>query len=316
MKIGSIVESWDRFFFSRVSPYPVAAFRILQGMMYLQFALSLAPDLLVWFGVHGIVREETLFTDGINKLNVLSFFPTSDTWVYAVWIGLIASAFCMMIGFQTRMASVIIFLVLATYANRDGYLFNAGDTFLRSSAFWLVFAPSNEVWSVDSWLKNSKNRKIGYAYDPLISAWAWRALQIQMCLVYYSAFFAKTHGWFWSVGEAVYIAARFESLARFPMPFSFDDVLISQFFSYGTLAVEFALFTLIWVKELRYYVIACGLCLHLTIDWVMSIPMFEWMMIVAFVLFVEPEDLVKAGDIIKCTARKLLGIKRDEPVQV
>jgi len=305
VRLGQIIDAWNRFFFNPVSPYPVAAYRILQGCLIFQFAISLGPDLFVWFGNPGIVSEKTLFTDAVNKLNVFTFYQ-NDTWVLTVWIVYVFASILLTIGFQTRIAAIIVFVVTVTMANRDGYLFNAGDTFLRSMTFWLMFAPSNEVWSVDSYLRNRKREA---PYTPLISGWVWRCMQIQMCIVYYSAFTAKTPGWYWAVGEALYIASRFESLQRFPMPFAFDNILVSQAFSWGTLAVEFALFTLIWIKELRYYIIACGLCLHLTIDWFMSIPQFEWLMIVSFILFIDPKDIVNTVELIKCTFRKALRIK-------
>lgn len=303
MKIAEIAAGWDRFFFSPVSPYPVAAYRILQGCIYLQFALALGPDLQVWYGYPGIILESTLAADGINKLNVLSYYHNNE-WVLAVWLILIAASLCLTIGFQTRIASIILFTILVTYSNRNAYLFNAGDTYLRSVAFWLVFAPSAEVWSVDSWLKNRKKAP----FDPLVSAWVWRALQLQLCFVYYSAFYTKTSGWYWSVGEAVYIASRFESLFRLPLPFTFDDALLASIFTFGTLAVEAALYTLIWVKELRYYVIALGTCLHLTIDWCMSIPMFEWMMIVSFVLFIDSVDITNFVAAMKCWLKNPLKV--------
>lgn len=285
MKITQIANGWDRFFFSPVSPYPVAAYRILQGCIFIQAALTPGPDLLVWFGYPGIILEKTT-VDGMNKLNILSYYPTNE-WVFFLWILSVIAAFCLTIGFQTRIASIVLFALIISFSNRNSFSLNAGDTYLRAVAFWLVFTPSSEVWSVDSWLRNRKRPP----FDPLISAWAWRALQLQMCFVYYSAFFAKTGGWYWSSGEAVYIALRFESLQRLPLPISLDNVVIANVFTFGTLAVEAALFTLIWVKEFRYYVIALGLCLHLTIDWCMAIPMFEWMMIVSFVLFIDAVDL-------------------------
>lgn len=301
MKITQIASAWDRFFFSPVAPYSVAAYRILQGCIFLQFALTLGPDLLTWFGYPGIILEPTRTIDGFNRLNILSYYPTNE-WVFSVWILTVISAFCLIIGFQTRIASIVFFLLIVSFSNRNPYSFNAGDTYVRSTAFWLMFAPSGEVWSVDSWLKN-RNQP---SFEPLISAWSLRALQIQLCLVYYSAFYTKTSGWYWSVGEAVYVASRFESLFRLPLPISFDDVLISNIFTFGTLAVEASLFTLIWVKELRYYVIALGTCMHLTIDWCMSIPMFEWMMIVSFVLFLDSADLRAFVKQFECLLRKLL----------
>lgn len=303
MKVADIAMGWDKFFFSPVSPYPVAAYRILQGCIYLQFALALGPDLKIWYGYPGIILDSTIAADGVNKLNVLRYCTTNE-WVFAVWLIAIAACACLTIGLQTRLASIILFVILVTYSNRNSYLLNAGDTYLRTVAFWLVFAPSAEVWSIDSWLKNRRKPP----FDPLISAWVWRALQLQLCFVYYSAFFTKTSGWYWSSGEAVYIASRFESLFRLPLPISFDDAFVASIFTYGTLAVEAALYTLIWVKELRYYVIAMGLCLHLTIDWCMSIPMFEWMMIMSFVLFIDSIDITNFVAAMRCWLRAPLRI--------
>lgn len=304
MRIATLVGLWNQFFFSKVSPYPVAAFRIVQGIMVLQFAVSLAPDLYVWFGSPGIVTQKTLSWDAVNKFNLLAYYPQSNEWLLALWILLIVAALCLTIGFQTRISSIIVFLLVITFCNRNGFLFNAGDTFLRTMCCWLVMAPSNEVWSVDSYLKNRNSER---NYCPLISAWAWRALQIQMCLVYFSAFSAKTPGWYWASGEAVYIASRFESLQRLPMPFAFDDPVMSAIFTWGTLAVEFALFTLVWIKDIRYLVLACGVCLHLTIDWCMSIPMFEFLMIVSFVLWIDSNHLINAVEYGKCLIRSTFG---------
>ncbi len=307
MKISTMVNLWNSFFFSLVSPYPVAAYRILQGLMILQVALSFAPDLYLWFGSPGIITQKTAAADAIARMNILTFFPESNEWVLIVWLTYILAAILFTIGYQTRLASIALFIIMVSFTNRNLYLYHAGDTFMRSIAFWLIFAPTNAVWSVDSYLKRRREKTAPYC--PLISAWTWRALQFQMCLVYFSAFTAKTPGYYWGAGEACYIASRFESLFRMPMLIGFDTVWISILFTWGTLFVEFALFSLIWIKEFRYYVIACGICLHLSIDWCMSIPAFEWLMIVSFILFVDPEHIERAVEFSKYQLRKTFKIK-------
>lgn len=293
MRLSVLAELWNTFFFKMVSPYPVAAFRIFQGLMIIQVSLYLGADLKIWFESPGIILLHTLNTDPVERMLIFSFFPNNNEYVFALWILYVVTAILFTIGYQTRIVSIVLFFLIINFTNRNLYIFHAGDTFMRTMAYWLMFVPSGEVWSVDSYLKRRRNPEQA-PYCPLISAWAWRALQIQMCFVYFSAFTAKTPGWYWASGEACYIASRFESLYRLPMPLSFDVPIVAIVLTYGTLIVEFALFSLIWIKEIRYYVIALGVCLHLSIDWCMCIPSFEWLMISSFVLFVYPEDLDRA----------------------
>ena len=55
--------------------------------------------------------------------------------------------------------------------------------------------------------------------------------------------------------------------------------------------MEFSLAALVWVRRLRYPLLAAGLLLHLGIEVSMNIPIFEWVMVSAYVLFLRPEDL-------------------------
>jgi hypothetical protein len=307
MKISTLLDLWNNFFFKMVSPYPVAAYRILQGLIILQMAVSFAPDLYLWFGYPGIITQKTAAADAIARMNVLSFFPESNEWVLIVWICYLIAAVMFTIGYHTKLASIALFIIIVSLTNRNLFLYHAGDTFMRTVSFWFVFAPAGDVWSVDSYLKRRREQLPPYC--PLISAWGWRVLQFQMCLVYFSAFTAKTPGYYWGAGEACYIASRFESLFRLPMPIPFDIVLVSCLLTWGTLFIEFSLFSLIWIKELRYYVIALGICLHVSIDWCMSIPAFEWLMIVSFILFVDPEHIDRAVEISKYWLRKTFKLK-------
>ncbi len=308
MRWSVLLNMWNNFFFQLVSPYPVAAYRILQGLMTIQVALSYAPDLYLWFGNPGIISLETVKGDPLQRMLIFSYFPESNEFVLALWIAYILSAICFTIGYKTRLASIAVCLLMINFCNRNLYLYHAGDTFMRSVSYWFIFAPSAEVWSVDSYLKRKRDGNSAPSC-PLISAWTWRALQIQMCLVYFSAFTAKTPGWYWAAGEACYIASRFESLFRLPMPISFDIPAVASLFTYGTLFVEFALFSLIWIKEIRYYVLAMGICMHLSIDWCMTIPFFEWLMICSFVLFVEPEHIDRAVGYVNYWTKKIFKLK-------
>ncbi len=297
MKLSALIEVWDRFWFSMVSPYPVAAFRILFGLLILQSICFFAPDYHVWYGANGITSLTTTNSwDQLITLNMLNLFPDNDTWLICFYSIFAVAAFCLTIGFKTRLASILVYVALVSLYDRQQFHLNSGDTFTRAMSFWLMFSPCASVWSLDAYLQKRKSSAAPSC--PLISAWTLRIMQIQVALVYMHTFIAKSTGSVWADGTAVYFASRLEPLMRLPLPVSFDVMAFSQMFTWFTLVIELLMFTLVWVKEFRYYVLALAVCMHLTIDWSMSIPQFEWLMIYSYVLFVFSEDFERFAEVI------------------
>lgn len=69
--------------------------------------------------------------------------------------------------------------------------------------------------------------------------------------------------------------------------------------SRSALALEFSLGILIWVKEFRYFLLALGLLFHFWLEYSLNIPLFQWDVLSAYILFVEPADISRAWDWIK-----------------
>jgi len=294
MTLATLWSLWDRFFFAPVSPYPVAALRIFLSLMILQNSLFLIDDFYLWLGDRGVTTSNTVILNSSNEyLNLLNAVPHNDVFLTAAFIVFNIAAICLGIGYQTRIASVVSFLLITSFCSRNPYYLNSGDTFIKALSFWLMFAESGAAWSVDSWLRKKKEK---LDYVQLIPAWGWRCLQFQVAIVYYHAFVTKSAAPVWMEGTAVYIASRLEGLYRMPSPVPLDTELTSLVFTWLTLIIELALFTLIWVRDVRYYLLACAIIMHLIIDWTMNIPQYEWTMVLSYVLFVYPEDLVRFVD--------------------
>jgi hypothetical protein len=60
--------------------------------------------------------------------------------------------------------------------------------------------------------------------------------------------------------------------------------------------LEFSLGILIWVKELRYILLAFGLLLHLYLEYSLNIPMFQWDILSAYILFIDVADITRTWD--------------------
>ncbi len=286
MSWGRLCSYWNEFWFSDISPQSLALFRILFGFLLLQMALFLWPELFTWYGPKGIISANSIAeANPTVVLDLFNLFPNSAQWVIVIFSIYILAALSLTLGLCTRFACALCFIILTSFYHHNPYLLNSGDSLLRLLCFWLIFADSGAMWSLDNLLLKRKKE--------IIPAWGVRCLQIQVVVVYFHAFITKSPGWVWANGSAVYFAARLEGLARFPFPLDPNIDWVSALWTWGTLLVEFGMFTLIWIKELRYYVLAMGLCLHLNIDWTMNIPQFEWLMIFSLILFVYPCDLNK-----------------------
>jgi uncharacterized membrane protein YphA (DoxX/SURF4 family) len=288
ISVNDIRRAWNRFFFEPISPLPIAVYRILLGVCILANQLLLAPDAMTWWGERGSLTFQTALTvPGGAGVSLFKILPHSNAIVWLVFIASCLAAISLALGFYTRTSAVLTYLLFVTLDHRNPVILNSGDTFLRIATFFLIFSPAGKVLSVDEWLQ----RKRGVVSAQLYAPWAMRLIQLQLAFLYFYAFIWKISGTMWMGGTAVYYTSRLLEFWRFPVPYVFEHMWTIKLWSWFTLVVEFALGTLIWIKEFRYAVLISGILLHLGIDYSMNIPLFAFVMISAYVTFVEPADL-------------------------
>lgn len=115
-------------------------------------------------------------------------------------------AIALVLGFQTRAATVISWALLISLHTRNIAVLNSGDILLGLFLFWGMMLPLGARWSLDS-------RRRGAAGGSVLSA-ASAALLGQIALVY---LFAAAYKWesIWLVrGDAVRYALNLETIAR------------------------------------------------------------------------------------------------------
>jgi len=288
----SLVNAWDTFFFSPQSPTPVALYRIFYGLLVVTTLGLLHGDWLTWYGVNAFMRIETMHKvePGI-RLNLFLVIPQNDTWVLVFfWVFLMFAVF-LTVGFLSRFSSIAVFLCLLSIHQRNLFILHSGDTLLRATGFFLMFAPAGAAISVDR-LWRLRRGKEGLAIQPR-SPWAQRMIQIQMSLAYLSTFLWKMRGSEWLNGTALYYTTRLAEFQRFPMP-ALENGVILRLATWSALFVEFAAGVLVWIRKLRYWVLLLGLCLHLFIEYSMNVPLFQWVIMATYVCFIDPADLSRA----------------------
>ena len=186
-------------------------------------------------------------------------------------------------GFLTRPSAAVTFLTLISLQHRNPFVCYGADDVMRVLCFLLIFSQAGEALSVDRW------RAAGSELPaPAGSAWCTRLMQLQVSTIYLQAFLSKFSGTSWLTGTAVYYAVEAPRYQRCRLPRFARTLFWSRIATWGTVAVEFALGPLIWIRELRGAVVIAGVGLHLGMEVFMNLHLFNATMIVSLLLFLDP----------------------------
>lgn len=298
MSLKSLSKSWNAFFFAPQSPMPIALFRIIYGVMVIATLVLLRPDWLTWYGVHAWMSLSTMHTlEPGTRLNLFAILPQTDAWIMALFWIFLGSTILLTIGFLTRFNSLIVFLCLTSIQQRNLYIIHGGDTFLRVAGFFLIFAPAGAALSLDRIVRIKRGKEDATAVPR--SPWAQRMIQFELALLYFVTFCWKVKGAPWLQGTATYYIYHLEELKRFPVPSWLLHPVMLKLEGWFALVLEFSLGVLIWVKEFRYILLAFGLVLHLYLEYSLNIPLFQWDILSAYVLFIDAPDITRAWNWIR-----------------
>lgn len=292
----TLLKYWDSFWFSRFDPTSVALFRISLGLLIFFMFICNFFNWERFYDANGVfsLNDADLNLKRGTDNGWWSVFywtegklPVRFWW----WVGLISS-FTFTIGFQTRLSTIILYLLQSSMIHRNLLITNGDDLVFRMVLFYSCFAPLGYSLSVDNVLRDKffKNKKPGEL--PLI--WPIRAMQINVLLIYVVSLpYKLLLDFSWINGEAMYYVSACTTWGRFPFPQTFYmwDGLVSKITTYGTVFVEGTFPILIWFSQTKLIVIALISLLHIGIA--ITIPnviFFTLSMVCAFFIFV-PGDL-------------------------
>ena len=298
MILRALQTRWEEIFFAPQSPLPVAIFRILFGLCVLATVVLLHGDWLQWFGVHSWVSLDTMrvVEPGV-RLNLFPLLPQDDGWIAAFFWVCVGFAVLLILGLWTRLSSVAVFLCLCSIDQRNLFINHSGDTFLRVAGFFLIFAPAGAAFSMDRWLRLRRGVEGGEI--PMAAPWAQRMIQFELMLLYFVSFWWKMKGGAWRQGTALYYVLHLESMRRFPLPGWVQHPAPLAVAAWSIMALELCLGTLLWWRRVRYPLLVLGLLLHLGIEYTINIPMFQWDVLAAYILFVDPADIERVGQVFR-----------------
>ncbi len=286
------LAAWDRFWFAPRSTSTAAVVRIAGALVLLGWTATVGRDLLAFFGPEAILpRQPDFGAAGLKGIwSVLGTSP-SPTVVVAVYVAMLVGSLCLLVGFHSRLAALVVFAGMVSFTRRDPAVFNSGDALLRVLTFYLVLVPGGAALSVDRWRRVRKTGGRFWEF-PARAQWPLRLMQIQLSVAYLAAVWAKVGGVTWREGTAVTYALRVGFIRRLPVPESLTtSLLLSNVLTYGTLATELALGLLVWNRRLRPRILLVGVAFHLVLDYAFRVGFFSYGMFVLYLAFVPPETM-------------------------
>lgn len=281
------------YFFKPISPYPLGLFRVLFGLCVSVTLLLLHADWLAWFGVRGWVSMETIgkAESGV-RLDLFGIVPHDDRWIAGFYWLLLVASLTLAVGLGTRLSSVIVYLGLNSLNQRNPLILHGGDTFLRAAGFFLMVAPAGAALSIDSVLTNRRHRT-PHRRVRQISPWAQRLIQYQLTMIYLAGFWWKAKGTAWWNGTALFYVVNLREVRRFPLPSLFHEVWIQHLGTWLVMCFELLFPLLVWRKRFRNPLLLAGLLFHLSLEYALNVPMFQWDMLCAYPLFFEDDELLR-----------------------
>lgn len=285
----SLLKSLDHFFFAPKPVDSIALFRIIWCLLILATAMMDVNNINEFYGPHGLLSLTTAKSQFMfPHMNVFHYFSSSYEMTYILFgIYFVAILFAM-VGLFTRASLIVTLVCMVSIHQRNIWLLSSSELLLRLITLYLVFSPCGHVFSFDSIL--GRKYKL-FAKPREWSPWVLRMIQIQVSVVYLWTVWHKLKGDTWIDGTAVYYATRAENMKNFGLPFLLDWMPFLKFMTWSTLVLEFVLGCFIWFKEFRWPLIVSGVIFHLGIEYVMSIPFFEWIMILLILLYITPEEV-------------------------
>lgn len=288
-----LVQGWNRWWFGPLSPGPLGITRLVFGVLVIAYIGLLWPERGLWLSERGLlpVAQSDAFNDfGMHIPRIDIIHGVSTAHGLSIFFGVfLLIALLFTIGLWTRLSAVGVWLCLLSLHNRNVPIHNSGDVLMLVMAAYFALSPAGGACSLDRLGRILRGRE-DVAPPPALP-WAQRLMQLQVAAVYLSTSLSKLTGERWRDGTAVYYPLHLPDSVRFPVPWmDAQHLWFIHILTYSAIGVELAMWTLIWVPRLRLSVLLLGVFLHLGIEYSLNIPLFSFIMITCYGIFLTQAD--------------------------
>jgi hypothetical protein len=277
------VKRLQAFWTGQTDIAPVAFFRILFGLQLFNYFWQLYPNLTAFFTDEGIFPRRQLIVFYPERLSLLNL--VGEWWQVAlVWAFACLVALALTVGWRTRLACFLAFVLIVAFQWRNPLILDGSDLVFRFAPLWLMFTNAGDLWSVDARRRTQPPTGLGWALPV-------RILELQVAWIYLATGIEKLAGSLWVDGTAAYYALQLEhTFGRWwARPIALQPVLV-KLISWGTIVVELGFLPLAMIpsKWTRLIAVVAAGGLHFGILTMMNVGNFPVIMLSTLVLFLPP----------------------------
>ncbi len=185
----------------------VALFRIAIGLCLIVDIVTRIPDIDNFYTDAGVLPREVMTRVGNPYAISLHMLGGSYGFELALFLLALVAAVGLLLGYQTRLMTVVSYILLASVHARNSMVVHGGDRLLTLLLFWSMFVPLNAHFSLDRAL----NRSAPPLPRTLLSA-GTLAILLQMCALYWFSASAKMHPVWVTEQSAVYYALSLDMM--------------------------------------------------------------------------------------------------------
>lgn len=189
----------------------IASFRIALGVLVLSDVYHRSLHLEAHYTDAGFMPREKLLGGWSNPL-FYSFHNWGGDITSQALLFVLAACFgaMLLVGFQTRLASIMTFLLVASVQGRNYLILQGGDDLLRVMLFWSMFLPLGARFSVDAALATPVAPE---ARTQRIFTVASTTIALQLLAMYLVSAVLKTGPTWHAQGSAIHFALHHEAFA-------------------------------------------------------------------------------------------------------
>ncbi|MBV1857235.1 MAG: HTTM domain-containing protein [Nannocystaceae bacterium] len=286
-----IAAWWRRFFFGDRDVRPLALMRIGVGVIVMWMLLE-----RIAVARSALSDEGWLPSDAARALMDpwhWSLFHTIDQPVAIAALLLLGAACALLftVGFFTRWAGMVAFVILASTHVRNPAVLYGADSVARIWLFYLLLIPCGRAWSIDAIRTRIRTGGRAFREQPaLMGSWPVRLLQFQVALVYLATGVSKFYGSDFHEGTALWFALANPTYSRFyvvaePALSSVAPVL--AVLTLVTLWWELAFAFMLPLRSTRRVALVVGLFVHGGIFVAMQIQFWGPLMLLSYLSFVS-----------------------------
>lgn len=197
------------------------------------------------------------------------------------------------LGWRTRIVAPVMLLFLVALHSNSNYMLNGGDTLVRVTLVFMLFANLSEHFSLDSLRRKRKNQAAWRIVPAHVSNAAHNTGLVLSCfqiiVVYTTSGVWKLLGDEWLDGTALFYALRIDNFMLYPA--------LNELIWQSTQFIHVATFISLWVQTLfvvfilwrptRIFVLVCLIFMHLGIGLLLGLWTFSLVMIALDMLFIR-----------------------------